>query len=984
MDVAAENILKDLKYVSARYNAAEITAQKCMNGTRVEIIQDIVEHLARPPDPLLRLVLCSGPAGSGKSTIAKTIAAHLEENGKLLAASFFFSRNYTERKDIVYLASTLAHQLADYNNVFRHLLITLLKEDHSRLIYADPKEQFQKMVVELLVQMPPSQTPWVICLDALDECGKDHGKILLHWLSEAISDIPAHIRFFLTGRPEVRYYCQADNHLSGLCKYSNMETVDPETARKDIRLYVAQSLINPAWGRGGWRVNEQDADEITSRADGLFIFAATAVRYVCTRADLAFHPQKSIDNLLKGNIHLNSLYDLYLQIIEEVIGIPVDKDVLERTEKVLGAIVNLLEPQNIKSLAGLLDMDVEELQQTLAHLSAVLSVPDNDNVGVVKIIHLSFHEFLTGRIREKQPQLLCGTEAQQHYLALNTFRVMQKELKFNILAFSPDGKQIVSGSNDGTICVWDAESGEMITGPIYSHTMPVNSVAFSPDGKQIISGSDDNTVCVWNAENRERVAGPFNGHTDGVRSVAFSPNGKQIVSGSADNTICVWNAENKEMVAGPFNGHTDWVYSVAFSPDGKQIVSGSADNTICVWDAESGEMITGLINGHTSTVTSVVFSPDGKQIASGSGDNTVCVWNTENREMVAGPFNGHTDWVYSVAFSPDGKQIVSGSSDHTVLVWDAKSGEVVSGPFKGHTESVYSVAFSPDGKWIVSGSSDHTVYSVAFSPDGKQIVSGSADNTAIVWDAESGEVVGGPFNGHTDVVSSVAFSPDGKWIASGSDDNTVLVWDAESGEVVAGPFEEHIKGVCSVAFSPDSNWIVSGSKDKTVCVWDVRSGEISAGPFNGHTDWVDSVAFSPDGQQIVSGSWDSTVLVWDVKSGEAVAGPFNGHTESVWSVAFSPDGKQIVSGSMDNTVHVWDAESGEMIGGPINSHTNWVCSVAFSPNGNWIVSGSADNTIGHTSIVRSVAFSPDGKQIASGSGDSTVQEPQYMLMVFIP
>ncbi|KAF7366494.1 WD-REPEATS-REGION domain-containing protein [Mycena sanguinolenta] len=430
MDVTAENVFKDLKYVSARYNAAEITAQRCMDGTRVEIIQDIIEHLTCPPDPLLRLVLCSGPAGSGKSTIAKTIAAHLEDHGRFLAASFFFSRDYVERKEIKYVPSTLAHQLADYSPRFQDLLVKLLKEDCSRLIYADPKEQFQKMVVQLLAQMPPSRTPWVICLDALDECGKDHGKILLRWLSEAISDIPVHIRFFLTGRPEIHYYLQFD-HLALLCKYSNLEAVEPETVRKDIRLYVTQSLIDPTWDRsiGGWQVNDQDANEITSRADGLFIFAATAVRYVHARTDLGFHPQKSVDDLLRGNTHLSSLYDLYLQIIEELIGIPVHSDALRRTERVLGAIVCLVEPQSIKSLAGLLDIDVEELCHTLTCLSAVLSIPAHDNVGVIKIIHLSFREFLTEKIGKKQP---CGTEALQQYLVLNTFRVMQKELKFNI------------------------------------------------------------------------------------------------------------------------------------------------------------------------------------------------------------------------------------------------------------------------------------------------------------------------------------------------------------------------------------------------------------------------------------------------------------------------------------------------------------------------------------------------------------------------
>lgn len=199
--VLANDILAKVESVPARYNA-DNTPDKCMDGTRIDIINDIVIRLTSDPDPSQRLVILSGPAGSGKSTIAKSVASILAEEKHVLAASFFFSRNYAERKEIKYLPSTLARQLAD-NVDFRRLLVDFVDTDRTGILSAEPRLQFQKLVVDLLEKMPPSAKPWVICVDALDECGNDRGQILLRWISDSIARIPANIRFFLTGRPDV-------------------------------------------------------------------------------------------------------------------------------------------------------------------------------------------------------------------------------------------------------------------------------------------------------------------------------------------------------------------------------------------------------------------------------------------------------------------------------------------------------------------------------------------------------------------------------------------------------------------------------------------------------------------------------------------------------------------------------------------------------------------------------------------------------------
>ncbi|KAJ7110888.1 hypothetical protein C8R44DRAFT_529867, partial [Mycena epipterygia] len=128
-----------------------------------------VLRLISRSDPSQRIVMLSGSAGSGKSTIAKTVASVLAEHKHVLAASFFFSRDYAERKEIRFLPTTIARQLAYPDADFEALLVDVLEHDRTGILSADPHLQFQKLVVELLAK-PPCATPWVICLDALDEC----------------------------------------------------------------------------------------------------------------------------------------------------------------------------------------------------------------------------------------------------------------------------------------------------------------------------------------------------------------------------------------------------------------------------------------------------------------------------------------------------------------------------------------------------------------------------------------------------------------------------------------------------------------------------------------------------------------------------------------------------------------------------------------------------------------------------------------------
>jgi WD40 repeat protein len=456
------------------------------------------------------------------------------------------------------------------------------------------------------------------------------------------------------------------------------------------------------------------------------------------------------------------------------------------------------------------------------------------------------------------------------------------------VAVTPDGQRAVSASSDGTLKVWDLETGRVLR-TLTGYSDSLCCVTVAADGQRAVFGSADKTLKVWDLATG-RVLRTLEGHSDSVKGVALTPDGKRAVSASWDKTLKVWDLDTG-LALRTLAGHSGEVTGVAVTPDGKRAVSASMDRTLKVWDLDTGlelrtleghhDYIWSVVVSHSNHVNGVAVTPDGKRAVSASTDNTLKVWDLDTGRALR-TLEGHSSSVEGVAVTLDGKRAVSASWDRTLKVWDLETGRALR-TLEGHSREVTGVAVTPDGK---------------------RAVSASYDKTLKVWDLKTGRALRS-LEGHISFVYGVAMTPDGKRAVSASDE--LKVWDLDTG-LRLRTLQGHLGGVDGVAVTPDGKRAVSASEDETLKLWDLDTG-LELRTLEGHSDWVRGVAVTPDGKRAVSASRDGTLKVWDLDTGRELR-TLVGHSHWVWAVAVTPDGKQAVSASEDKMLKVWSLGTG--------------------------------------------------------------------------
>jgi hypothetical protein len=407
----------------------------CLRGTRETVLEEIklwAEGLGKSP-----IFWLNGLAGTGKSTIAQTIAEHIFAEG-LLGGSFFCSRDFEDRSDLHFIFPTLAFQLAHKYPSFRSHLIPLLRSNPD-IVDESLYNQMESLIVEPLRSTHIST---VIIIDALDECkDEEPSSAFLSVVGRFVKKIPR-VKFFITGRPEPRI--KTGFRLPLLVNATNifvLHDVHPLKINNDIQLFLKHELSELAQRRQlkGWPSNK-DLDMLCHRAAGLFVYAVATVKFLDNKAqppkrqlEVITHLPECTDHEGKTHFRPNATLDsLYMSILETAFS-EQDTEVYSRVRSTIGAIVLLINPLPPSGITELIGLDPEEVILFLTLVHSLLAL-DQDFNQPVKPFHKSFPDFITDPSRCMDTRFYISPPLLHSELATNCLRVMNEGLEQNLLS----------------------------------------------------------------------------------------------------------------------------------------------------------------------------------------------------------------------------------------------------------------------------------------------------------------------------------------------------------------------------------------------------------------------------------------------------------------------------------------------------------------------------------------------------------------------
>lgn len=559
------------------------------------------------------------------------------------------------------------------------------------------------------------------------------------------------------------------------------------------------------------------------------------------------------------------------------------------------------------------------------------------------------------------------------------------------VCFMPNGKTLVSASEDKTLRLWDLQSGECMKF-MEGHKRRVQYVTCSQDGT-IASASWDNTIRIWNALSGKCIH-ILEGHTRNVSYVSFNSSGSQLVSASNDHTVSIWDIKSGKKIIS-YQGHRECVLVAVFSNDGKYIASASEDKVIQVWNAATGECIKTMqkltaqrlmftsddtsiilgsshfiyfwnlatdkiykcLSGHVKDVSAIQSFDNFRKILSSAHDGTLRIWDVVPSRQ-SHKTGGHKTPVYALAYSPDGLSFASGA-DSVVRIWDVEANECIfEYPVNG---IVRHLTYNARGTHVMSCSEQefsHRTYiydirrnTVVNEVDGLEPCFLSDGHTFIyIYDANLRKTIyvqkvnqEQPFlvlDSQETYHSHLAINKDETLIASGTYSGAVEVWEKATGNR-RFLIKEADSYIMNLAFSPSGNQLLFSSNNTTF-ILNIQSGECVNRLCNQNNSICLHMVFLSE-NQIICCYNDGEVIRWNTITGKAEK-KYDGHTSAITSIAIRPSRQSFITASRDKTVKVWNIRTGLCLK-TLSHHAYEVNAVALSPNGETMISASEDHSI---------------------------------------
>ncbi|KAL8959103.1 MAG: hypothetical protein Q9193_003975 [Seirophora villosa] len=976
---------------------------QCIEDTRVELLQQLQDWGASHDRPIYWL---SGMAGTGKSTIARTLAARLKHS-KTLGGNFFFSRSSGEANNAVKFVGTLAHHLANVSPLLKESICEAISL-HEDVIRQGLRNQWRELIVRPLSKVRLSNRPTVnIVVDALDECGSDDDIRLLLQLFVEVKDLTTiNLGVFVTSRPEIVIRLGFDKIPDIIHKKLDLRDIPRHLVEHDILVLLKREFGRikldhklPEWP------NEHDLQSLAQRSNCLFIYAVTVCRYI---DNIDWNPKERLSEILDsghtGRGGTAELDSMYMQVLGSSLSDGRDKEEIsrlcDRFKRIVGSIVTLFDELSVSALAELLSVTDESVDAALNRLHSVLNIPV-DKESPIRLIHPSFHDFLIDR-RRCQDERFCADKPLMHgELFGKCMEAMTTTLKRNSCHLSTPGsppQDVDKKSLDTQLPRYvQAQLGLCDNGEVhvffeksFLHWLEAMSLIGKTSHAALMVTKLASMLKLDNSHSLQALVEDARRFILSNRAVieeaplqvyasalVFSPL-ESLVRKCYQDQQPTWL--NRQPTVERRWGNCvqtveldHHVSSIAFSPNGKYIAAGLDKGEIHLLDAATGASYS-ILEGHSSRVTQVTFLHDGS-LASVSEDGTLRLWEpvTGVNRSVLNIDSPRSE--YPLLFDDDSREPVAPSlsvlpmGDLAVICLDGRL------RIWSREQNSLSDSILPDFK---------TRRLHGCLPQGTLVIESvdarSAELLLFDINTRKFEIMESDFH-----YGTVAVSPDNVIALGLKDRREIKLY-----HVVARSFSKfHLRShrVDPLAFSPDGSSLVSIGSDQTIRLWDLKKQAQSLIGSVDSTFGLTAV-FSRDGKQIVTSlQYSSSIQIWDasLRASEILT---ESPPATIHMVRLSPCGQYIAATHYSDGVRLrihstMDTSEFTLMADGVKVLEMW-----FSPDGKRLAYLSTDDTLRllDTSTwrddvilgsdlrdVRVLEFSPDGKHLASGNKEGEVR-----------